>query len=82
MSVGSPSTRLFWMLAAAWIASVLWWATAHWPVVPLDMSASDAATLDALAAARRALRYKAGLATACGLAVLLAVIRLFSGRSD
>lgn len=39
-------------VAAIWIAAVAWLGWASFPHLPLDVSASDPATLDALKAAR------------------------------
>lgn len=70
-----------WLLTVAWSLFVLAGAAAHWPAMPLDMSASDGETLTALNSARASLILRSGLLAAAGALVIALIGRWLARRS-
>jgi hypothetical protein len=68
-------SRVLTVLAVAWIAGFAWYGLTSVPQLPLDVSAADPATIDALNAAR----LKHGL-TFAALALVPAAMLLWLGR--
>jgi hypothetical protein len=68
-------SRVLTVLAVAWIAGFAWYWLTSVPQLPLDVSAADPATIDALNAAR----LKHGL-TFAALALVPAALLLWLGR--
>lgn len=74
----SLASKLFALVAVAWIAAVAVWASNGWPHIPLDMTGRDAATAAAYGRAVRAHVIEAALVA--GIPVLIGGIVLLVAR--